>query len=105
MLACERQDTFHFTLMSLYHELMIHMAQAFTGIEYSSFNSLADYEQDLVAFGFPDLLPYVVAGDFAGLHRQCQAFDQRLRQFLTEYSVPLNAFATLDELQQYLETR
>jgi len=103
MLACERQDMFNFTLLSLYHELMIHMAQAFTGVEYSSFNSLAEYEQDLVALGFPDLMPYVVAGDFAGLHRQCQVFDQRLQQFLTEHSVALNAFATLDEFQKYLE--
>ena len=105
MLACERQDMFNLNLMSLYHELMVHMAQAFTGIEYSSFNSLAEYEQDLVALGFPDLLPYVVAGDFAGLYQQCQAFDQRLQQFLTEHSVALNAFATLDDLQKYLEVR
>jgi len=60
--------------------LMIHTAQALTGIEYSDFNCLAEYEQDLVALGFPDLLPYVAARDFAGLHEQCQAFDQRLQQ-------------------------
>jgi hypothetical protein len=102
MLACARQDMFNFNLMSLYHELMVHMAQAFTGIEYSSFNSLAEYEQDLVALGFPDLMPYVVARDFAELYRQCRAFDQCLQQFLTEHSVLLNAFATLDELQEYL---
>jgi hypothetical protein len=102
MLACERQDMFNFTLMSLYHELMIHMTQAFTGIAYSGFNTLVEYEQDLVALGFPDLLPYVTAKDFEGLQRQCQAFDQRLQQFLTEHSVALNAFATLDELQEYL---
>lgn len=78
---------------------------AFPGIEYSSFNSLTEYEQDLVALGFPDLLPYVVAGDFAGLYQQCQAFDQCLQQFLTEHSIALNAFVTLDELQQYLDVR
>jgi hypothetical protein len=105
MLACERQDMFNFNLMSFYHELMVHMAQAFTGIEYSDFNSLAEYEQDLVGLGFPDLLPYVVARDFAGLYQQCQVFDQRLQQFLTEHSVALNAFATVDELQKYLEAR
>ena len=58
---------------------MVHMAQTFTGIEYSSFNSVAEYEQDLVALGFPDLLSYLVAGDLVGLHRQCRAFDQCLR--------------------------
>ena len=102
MLACERHDLFNFNFMSLYHELMIHMAQAFTGVEYSGFNSLAEYEQDLIALGFPDLLAYVVAGDYEGLHQQCRVFDERLQQFLTEHSVELNTFTTLDELQAYL---
>jgi hypothetical protein len=105
MLACERQDRFNFNLISLYHELMIHMARAFSGIEYSSFNSLAEYEQDLAALGFPDLLSYLLAGDLAGLQRQCQTFDERLQQFLSEHSVELNAFATLDELQRYLQVK
>jgi hypothetical protein len=102
LLACERQDLFSLSIVSLYHELMIHMAQAFTGVEYSGFNSLAEYEQDLVALGFPDLLPYVVARDFSGLHRQCLAFDQQLRKFLTERGVELNAFGTVEELQTHL---
>jgi len=102
MLACERQDMFNFNLTSLYHELMIHMAQAFTGITYSHFNSLAEYEQNLTALGFPDLLPYVAARDFAELRRQCQVFDLRLQQFLLEHGVALNSFATLDDLQEHL---
>lgn len=103
MLACERQDLFSFTLTSFYHELMVHMAQAFTGVEYSSFNSLAEYEQDLVAMGFPDLLSYVVAKDFEGLLQQCRLFDQRLQHFLTEHAVPLNAFGATDALKAHLE--
>lgn len=102
MLACERQDWFNLNLISLYHELMIHMAQAFTGVTYSSFNSLAEYEQNLTALGFPDLLPYVRARDFAGLYRQCQVFDRRLQQFLHEHAVALNTFSTLDDLEAYL---
>ncbi len=105
MLACERQDMYNFNLVSLYHELMVHMAQAFTGIEYSSFNCLAEYEQNLETLGFPDLLTYVVAKDFVGLYRQCQLFDQHLQRFLTEHSVSLNVFATLDELRKNLEDR
>jgi len=105
MLACERENPFTFELMSLYHELMIHMTYALTGINYSKFNSIADYEQDLAALGFPDLLPYIEIGDFAGLHEQCQLFDQRLQEYLTEQGVPLNSFATLDELQAYLDSR
>ena len=105
MLACEREDAFNFNLLSLYHELMIHTAWALTGIGYSDFNSIAEYEQDLAAMGFPDLLPYVEAGDFAGLHEQCQLFDQRLQQFLSEHDVALNSFATLNELQEYLDDR
>ena len=105
LLACERQDLFSLQdkLMSVYHELMIHLAQARTGIEYSGFNSLAEYEQPLTALGFPELWPYVVAQDYAGLHQQCQAFDQHLQKFLTEHAVALNSFATFDELQKYLE--
>jgi len=105
MLACEREDMFHFPLISLYHELMIHTAQALTGVAYSDFNSLAEYEQDLVALGFPDLLPYVAAADFQGLHRQCVLFDRRLQEFLSEHSVPLNSFADADALRHYLDGR
>jgi hypothetical protein len=105
MLACERGDMFNFNLLSLYHELMIHMAQVFTGVAYSDFNTLAEYEQDLVAMGFPDLLSYVIDGDLEGLHQQCLAFDQRLREFLVENGAALNTFATLDDLEAYLEDR
>jgi hypothetical protein len=63
---------------------------------------VADYEQDLVALGFPALLPHMEVGDFAELHRQCLVFDQHLRMFLTEHSVELYTFATVDELQKYL---
>lgn len=102
MLACERRDRFNFNLMSLYHELMVHTAQALTGVVYSDFNSIADYEQDLGALGFPDLLSSLVRGDFDMLHCQCQAFDIRLQQYLTEHDVPLYSFATLDELREHL---
>jgi hypothetical protein len=105
MLACERQDMYNFNLVSLYHELMIHIAQALTGIKYSNFNCIAEYEQNLETLGFPNLLPYVVAKDFDGLHRQCQLFDQHLQRFLIEYLVALNVFSTLDELQKNLEAR
>jgi hypothetical protein len=105
MLACEREDPFSFELMSLHHELMIHMAWALTGIDYSDFNSIAEYEQDLAALGFPDLLPYIEAGDYAGLHEQCRLFDRRLQEYLSEQGVALNSFATLDELRAYLDGR
>lgn len=103
MLACERRDMFNLNFMALYHEVMIHTAQALTGIGYSGFNSIAEYEQDLVALGFPDLLSYIVAGDLDGLHAQCQVFDRRLQQFLTEHGVPLYSFASLDDLRDHLK--
>jgi len=105
LLACERQDLFALKapLVSLYHELNRILAEAHTGISYSGFNSLAEYEQDLTALGFPALLPAVTAGDFAALHRQCLAFDQHLQQFLTEHGVNLHTFATVEDLQRYLE--
>ncbi len=72
-------------------------------MEYSGFNSLSEYEQDLAGFGFPSLLPPVAAGDFAETHLRCLAFDRRLQEFLNERSVGLNAFATLEELQKHLQ--
>lgn len=105
LLACEQQDLFALKvpLLSLYHELSRIIAQATTGVAYTEFNSLADYEQDLMGLGFPALLPSVEAHDFAGLHRQCLAFDAHLQQFLTARGVQLNAFATVEALQSYLK--
>jgi hypothetical protein len=104
MLACERQDLFSLKgpLLSLYHELSLILAQVYSGLEYSDFNTLAEYEQDLVALGFPTLLPYVKARDFAELHRQCLLFDQQLQKLLTDRSTKLNSLATVEELQIYL---
>jgi predicted nucleotidyltransferase len=104
LLACEREDMFMLRpkLMSLYHEVMIHLAQALTGVEYSGFNSLTDYEAALAEMGFPELWPYVYARDYRGLHEQCLAFDGRLRDYLAEHSVVLNEFATLEDLRRDL---
>lgn len=104
LLACERQDRFglQVPLLSLYHELSRMIAQATTGVAYTGFNSLAEYEQDFVGLGFPALLPALAAGDFTALHRQCVAFDAHLQHFLTQHDVPLNTFTTVDELQRYL---
>ena len=104
LLGCERQNIFEIkgSLISIYHELSQGMAQVFTGVEYTDFNSLAEYEQDLATLGFPALLPYLLAGDFARLHAQCLAFDHRLQEFFAEQSVELNKFSTLDDLQRYL---
>ncbi len=104
MLACERRDLFNFNLVSLYHELMIHLAEATTGVRYSDFNCLAEYEQDLTAWGFPDLLPYLVSGDLDGLRRQCEHFDQHLRQFLTERGVALNDFEDVAALKAFVDS-
>jgi predicted nucleotidyltransferase len=105
LLGCERQDQYALktSLLSLYHELSRMLAQALTGIEYGGFNSLAEYEQDLAALGFPALTPHLATGDFAALHRQCLLFDQHLRDFLIERSVELNDFTTLDDLQAFLD--
>jgi hypothetical protein len=104
MLACEERDLFRLkgSFVSFYHELSRCLAQGFTGVEYSDFNGLSEYEQDLAALGFPVLLPYMLAEDFAGLHQQCLAFIQYLEQFLSERLVQLNTFATLDELSAHL---
>ncbi len=106
LLACERRDLFSLkdNLTSFYHELCIHMAWAIRGVEYSDFNSLADYEQNFVALGFPALLPYFVNQDFDELHRQCLIFDQHLQTFLSQRHVNLYSFADLDELQATLQS-
>lgn len=105
MLAAEREEATGLGMMSFYHELMIHMAWATSGVGYGSFNSLADYEQDLVGLGFPTLLPYLEAGDFVGLRAACDRFDARLQSYLLENGAKLNAFASLDELEAWLASR
>jgi len=104
MQACEQRDLFSLkgSLLSLLHELSCGIAEATTGVSYFDFNGLSEYEQSLVDLGFPVLLPYLSAGDFDGLYRQCLAFDMRLQEFLTEREVPLNSFATLDDLKENL---
>lgn len=104
MQACEQQDVFAAknALFSLLHEMSLGIAQVERGFAATSFNGLCDYEQDLTALGFPALTPLLVAGDFAGLHRQCLAFDVRLKAFLTERAVKLNDFASLEELWGFL---
>ena len=102
--ACERQDQFALkgAVFSLQHEMSRRVAQVATDFVSTGFNGLMDYEQDLTVLGFPALAPLLVAGDFAELHRQCQVFDQRLKEFLAERAVKLNNFATLAELRQFL---
>lgn len=104
LIACERQDRYllNSKLLSFYHELAVHISIADRGVEYSGFNTLAEYEPDFVALGFPALLPLAVAGDFAELYRQCLIFDEHLRRFLVERGVALNAFDTVDELRGFL---
>ena len=107
MLACERRDLFALksSLFSLYHEMSRGLAQASSGVDYSKFNRLAEYEQDLASLGFPALLPAFFARDFEDLHQRCLAFDQHLRSFFGEQSVQTNNFTGLDELQAYLSRR
>lgn len=104
LLACERRDAFSLkrVLVSLYQEVASAMTRAETGVDYGTFHSLADYEQDLGALGFPALLPAVAAGNWDELHCQCLAFDRHLRQFLTDRGVNLYDFATVDDLRQHL---
>lgn len=105
MMACESEDMFSAkgSLLSLLHEMSRAVAEVSRGVAYSGFNGMSEYEQDLSVLGFPSLLPYLTAGDFAGLHHQCQFFDGRLKEFLSENAVELNNFATLSELQEYLK--
>ncbi|MBX3000631.1 MAG: nucleotidyltransferase domain-containing protein [Caldilineaceae bacterium] len=107
LLACERRDPFGVRgpLVSLYHELSVAIARAETGLEVSPFNSLADYEADFIALGFPALLPSMEARNFEGLHAQVLAFDRHMQHFLAEHGVPLYAFATIEDLQRELEVR
>jgi hypothetical protein len=107
MLACEQRDLFSLkgSLLSLLHEISSGVARATTGVPYLGFNALSEYEQNLADQGFPALLPYLSAGNFDGLYQQCLAFDVRLREFLLEREVPLNSFATLDDLQEYLASQ
>ncbi len=105
LLACKRADLLEAKrlLVSLYHEVALAVAQGATGVGYSGFNALADYEQAFAGLGFPALLPYIIKADFVGLHEQTLAFDQKLRQFMAEQNVKSYAFATIEDLQHHLD--
>lgn len=105
MLSAGRKEQSSMPLVELYHELMIHIAQAESGVPYSSFNSLMDYEQDLEALGFPNLLTPALDQDFDRLKESCSEFDKRLKTYLTEQRVLLAAFGSIDELEMYLKER
>lgn len=104
-LAAERNDLLlaKTCVASALEELMMRVAQVQTGEEFSSFHGAGDYEQDLSAFGFPALLPPLVAGDLTELRVRAIAFDQHLRQFLAENGVALNDFASVEELRTALD--
>lgn len=104
LLACEQADLFAAkgAVLSLLHEMSRGIAQAGTGIEVTNFNALCDYEQELSALGFPELLAPLLAKDFDTLAQKCHCFDRRLQAFLQENGVGLNDFATLEELQLFL---
>ena len=104
MLACERMDMFSLktSLISLYQELSRGITQVFAGIEYSDFNALSEYEQNLVALGFPALLPDLISGDFDRIHQQCLVFGEYLKKYLADQSVELNTYQTLNELRSAL---
>ena len=104
MLACERQDLFVLktSLISMYQELSLGIAQVVSRVEYSRFNTLSEYEQDLVALGFPPLLPYLFARDFEQLYRQCLNFGEHMKDFLAGHGVALNSYAHLDDLKAAL---
>ncbi|HET6487745.1 MAG TPA: hypothetical protein VFH83_15060 [Spirochaetia bacterium] len=103
-LASDRGDRLDPSLVSLYHEVMVHMAQATTGVSYGSFSPIADYEQDLTALGFPDLMGAFVAGDPKPLGEPCDVFDERLKEYLQQHGVGLNAFGSVEDLRTHLET-
>ncbi len=100
--ACEHQDRLDSTLFVLYYEVMVHISRALTGMEYTSFNCISDFERNLSEMGFPDLIAHFIAGDFKALERECDVFDKHLRTYLEQHSVTLNVFADANQLQERL---
>lgn len=105
ILACERRDALaaQTKLLSFLHELHLHLARAADGVEYSLFNSPAEYDQALIGKGFPALLSLACNGRFDELAAACLEFDQRLRSFLTTLSVQLNCFTSREEVIEWLQ--
>ncbi len=91
------------SLLSLTHELSHAIARVTTGAAPSELAVLADYEADLTTLGFPPLVDLMLEQDYAKIREHCEAFDLRLRAFLTERDVGLHAFADLDALRRFLE--
>jgi predicted nucleotidyltransferase len=100
--ACAREDRLDSALFVLYYEVMVHISRAMTGVQYTSFNCISDFERNLSELGFPDLLALFAAGDFKALERECDVFDDHLRMYLEQHAVALNMFADATQLQEHL---
>ncbi len=90
-------------VLSLQHEISRMIALAEEGIDYGAFSPLGDYGRDLTALGFPSLLEPLERGDLEGLRAACGPFGDRLRTWLAEQGVPLNAFEGAEDLRAWLE--
>lgn len=103
--GCEAEDPCATTdaVLVLQEETASPLARVLTGAAYTSFQAPANFWHHLAEQGFPDLLSAALAPDYVTLREQATAFDRRLRELLTEHSVPLNDFADTEELAAHLE--
>ena len=107
LLACDRRDALsaRTEAMGLYWEWSRVLAECFQGVSYSGIDSLTEFGVDFTAYGFPDLLPSALAGDFDELRKQCELFDEHMRRFILENGGSLYCFDTLEALKDYLDSR
>jgi hypothetical protein len=91
------------SILGVYDEISVRLAKAFRGEGFTGFNGLSEYEEDLRAYGFPDLSRAMLSGDHDAISAACAAFDGRLRAFLTERSIGLGVYESLEELKASLE--
>lgn len=102
--ACERGDSVaaHAEAMLLQHDVTLTLNRTKEGIGHSSFNLYSELAAMFRKFQFPDLIKFT-SGSLEELGEQTKLFDERLRWFLSEQSVDLCEFNTLDELGQSLQ--
>lgn len=102
--ACERGNRYLAlcVLTAWQNEMAQVMKKLATGCDVPDDLLFPEIAAEYRAYGFPDLMPSVLAGDMATLKEGIAQYDSLLRRFFTEQDVPLCDFADNADLSVWL---
>lgn len=101
--ACERNKPVAASLAAWFaqYDLSLMLSELRDGAGQGDFNLYSEFASLYREIGMPELM-WFAGGDLDELTRQADRLDGRIRQWLTEQSVNLREFATLEEFERSL---